>query len=330
MKLKFLLGLILSFSLFFTGCGGGSGNKVEFDKSKDYKPDEVKQIVFHDKQTDDLLQLVNKKLTPEEAKNFKRSILLVHQIYGAKAEGKTIGELLNLKLSREEILKFKFDPNNYQAAYEAVSFSELTDTEQKAFETCVRGYDPRKWAGKTIGEMLEQREKDKKVEQTEQKPRVTPSTPPTQSSNFGIRNVSAPELISNCINFVNPPNNPYGNQMIAITGKVLGKGTTNDGMPFFVIYENKQNYSVPVDDKYQVKGLNGTDGVIILVNDVQTLNRLQQDSFIKVTGKCVHATIGKPYKTRYYRRDNDSWYKKNEEATVGDRFVYIQADRLEY
>ena len=65
-----MLGLILSFSLFFTGCGSGNGNKVEFDKSKDYKPDEVKQIVFHDKQTDDLLQLVNKKLTPEEAKEF--------------------------------------------------------------------------------------------------------------------------------------------------------------------------------------------------------------------------------------------------------------------
>ena len=66
-KIQTFLGLILSFSLFFSGCGSSNSGKIEFDKSKDYKPDEVKKIVFHDKQTDDLFELVNKKLSPEEA-----------------------------------------------------------------------------------------------------------------------------------------------------------------------------------------------------------------------------------------------------------------------
>ena len=161
MKRNTVLGVVLGLSLIFAGCGS---SKVEFDKSKDYKPEEVKKIVFHENQANDLIKLVSQKLTPEESSKFKRSILMIHKRFGAKAEGKTIGELFDLKLTKEEVLKVKFDPSNYDAAYDAVEASELSDKEKKRFETCVRGYDPRIWTGKTIGEMLTLSEKYAKGE----------------------------------------------------------------------------------------------------------------------------------------------------------------------
>ena len=117
MKRNTVLGVVLGLSLIFAGCGS---SKVEFDKSKDYKPEEVKKIVFHENQANDLIKLVSQKLTPEESSKFKRSILTIHKRFGAKAEGKTIGELFDLKLTKEEVLKVKFDPSNYDAAYDAV------------------------------------------------------------------------------------------------------------------------------------------------------------------------------------------------------------------
>ena len=41
MKRNTVLGVVLGLSLIFAGCGS---SKVEFDKSKDYKPEEVKKI----------------------------------------------------------------------------------------------------------------------------------------------------------------------------------------------------------------------------------------------------------------------------------------------
>ena len=46
------------------------------------------------------------------------------------------------------MLKIKFDPDNYQAAYDAASLSELSEKEKKALETCVRGYNPNVWRRK--------------------------------------------------------------------------------------------------------------------------------------------------------------------------------------
>ncbi len=338
MKAKTLFGLLLSFSLFFSGCGNSNSGKIEFDKSKDYKPDEVKKIVFHDKQTDDLLKLVSKKLSPEEAAKFKRSILLTHRRFGAKAEGKTIGELFDLKLTREEVLKIKFDPNNYEAAYDAVELSELTDKEKKAFEVCVRGYDPRKWAGKTIGEMLGQREADKKVEQSEKKQPATSTPQSSNSSSFlgGVKKIAAAELFNGF--YLNGTiKNQYMGKTVEFSSKVSEKFITNDGVPVIIVYNfSEKNRKLPYDDAHHINDHNAEfiDYVVVKVNNVQEMNRIPEGAFITVTGTVNNMNQGKPRlrgvvpnkrKKADLLTDEDIFTKE-----MGDRCVFIEAKKLVY
>ena len=139
------------------------------------------------------------------------------------------------------MLKIKFDPDNYQAAYDAASLSELSEKEKKALETCVRGYNPNVWRGKTIGEMLEQREKDRKVEESEKK---MPATPPVQSSNNssffgGVKKVTTTEFFNGFYFNGNITNkNQYMGKTVELSAQVLEKFVTNDGVPLIVIYRN--------------------------------------------------------------------------------------------
>ena len=301
------LAFVLSVALLISGCGGsgGNSNKIEFEKNKDYKPDEVKKIVFHDKHTDDIMQVVQKKLTSEEAKKFKRSILLTHQVYGAKAEGKTVAELLDLKLTREEVRKIKFDPGNYQAAYEAVGLSELSDKEKKAFETCVRGYNPNVWKGMTIGEMLDKREKDKKMEESEQKAPanpsgltkpVTPVAPPMQAAgSFGANDL----LTQLSSDYDGKMNKQLMNKTIKITGPVYHKDFSNDQVVLYLGHTKKVSSYVDLVQE-------GTVLVALNSSDINLLNRIQENMFISVVGTYAgpqknSTNVGKvTYTVNYY------------------------------
>ena len=265
MKAKTLFGLLLSFSLLFTGCGGSS-NRIEFDKNKDYKPDEVKKIVYHTKQSGDIIALVDKKLTKEEAKKLKRSLFVTHETYGAQADGKTIEELFDLKLTREEILKFKFNSARIQATYDAVSLSPLSDKEKKAIENCIRGFDPRIWDNKTIEEMLALYEKYSKGEWKPQK--IAPAVAGAYGAN---------ELLNAFYEQKSDIEKQLTNKTIKITGPVVHKDFQNGHVILCVGHFRKVNsYWNFVDER--------TFSVALNSSDVNLLNRLQENMFISVVG----------------------------------------------